>query len=328
MKTRLKYIDIAKGIMIICLCFHHFPQAIKQLGINGGGDNYSFIWLTYKFYACYFMQAFFIITGLCSNFSKDFREFLFGNLKNLVIPAISFDMTFRIINYFICGQFLGIGFWFLYTLFFCKLLYWFVNKCKMKKSIKRLVVFLISLFMIRMAAFCKGHGWEDYNYLYYQNVLSMFLFLYIGVFLRNIVNKFDIILPVGAIVFILLLLYHLFGEFNMPFVGAGIASLDRCYIINYLLFSISGSFFILFVSNSIGKCKILEQIGRLSLLIYGFHFIVLKTVTYSICHLFSSTMACINLFFLVSCFLTTFITVCIATIISRTKYLSFYTGKW
>lgn len=37
MKTRLKYIDIAKGIMIICLCFHHFPQAIKQLGINGGG---------------------------------------------------------------------------------------------------------------------------------------------------------------------------------------------------------------------------------------------------------------------------------------------------
>lgn len=327
LNNRKSYIDIAKGILIICLCFHHFPQALKQLNIFGGGD-FSFIWLTYKFYACYFMQAFFIISGLCSNFEKDLKSFFYGNLKGLVIPAICFDIIIRIISYIAWGKFSGNGFWFLYTLFACKMLYWGINKINIRQGWKDAGLFLISLLMIRIAAFCKGHNLEDFNLLYYQNVLAMFFFLHIGVFLKRFTSHHDRIFLFGTLVFILLLGSHLIYGLTMPFVGAGIGSLDRIYIPHYIMFSLSGSFCILYVSKMINTCRIFEKIGRVSLLIYGFHFIVLKLVTDVIYYVFHPELTQINTFFLASCSITTALTSLLSLLIVRVKSLSILTGKW
>lgn len=327
LNNRKSYIDIAKGILIICLCFHHFPQALKQLNIFGGGD-FSFIWLTYKFYACYFMQAFFIISGLCSNFEKDLKSFFYGNLKGLVIPAICFDIIIRIISYIAWGKFSGNGFWFLYTLFACKMLYWGINKINIRQGWKDAGLFLISLLMIRIAAFCKGHNLEEYNYVYYQNVLAMFFFLHIGAFLKRFTSHHDRIFLFGTLVFILLLGSHLIYGLTMPFVGAGISNLDRVYIPHYILFGLSGSFSIFYISKKINRCGILEKIGQVSLLIYGFHFIVLKLVTGLLFQIIHPEITQINVFFLLSCTMTTVLTILLSIFISRTKGLSILTGKW
>lgn len=326
-KTRKSYIDIAKGILIICLCYHHFPQALKQLNIFGGGD-FSLIWRSYSFYACYFMQAFFIITGLCTNFSKEFKHFFLANLKSLVIPAVCFDIIIRIISYIVWGELIGNGFWFLYTLFMCKILYWGIIRIRISQRWKDAGLFLIALFMIRVASFCKGHDLEDFNYFYYQNVLSMFLFLHIGAFLKQFTSQHDRLFLIGTLLFFFLLALHLLYDFYMPFVTAGISSLDRVYIPNYILFGLSGSFSILYISKTINSCRILEKVGQLSLLIYGFHFIVLKLVTCLLFTIIHPDIVQINVFFLLSCTITTVLTFLLSIFISRKKEFSFLTGKW
>ena len=75
MKDRIKYIDIAKGILIICVILGH----ITGIGMEYGGINNSYFehtgYLLSTLYVPFYMQAFFFISGYTSNFDKPFRPF-------------------------------------------------------------------------------------------------------------------------------------------------------------------------------------------------------------------------------------------------------------
>lgn len=75
-KERLHWVDVSKGILILLLLLHHFSSAKRVLGIDG--DYFTFITCWQQVYTAFFMQAFMIMSGYCSNFNKSSRKFLGG----------------------------------------------------------------------------------------------------------------------------------------------------------------------------------------------------------------------------------------------------------
>lgn len=92
---RLGYVDIAKGVLITYLIIHH----IIDFGISNFGLGNNFVLsilreLQRPIMLCYFMQAFFFITGYCSNFDTPFLIFLKKQIKSLLIPALIFTILY------------------------------------------------------------------------------------------------------------------------------------------------------------------------------------------------------------------------------------------
>ncbi len=82
-RPRIAYIDIAKGILIMCMLYGHIRVYGPMEGMN---DPVMHIMShTSGLYGAFFMQSFFIITGFCTSFTggakniygKILRHFLF-----------------------------------------------------------------------------------------------------------------------------------------------------------------------------------------------------------------------------------------------------------
>ena len=86
---RIPWIDIAKGILILIVILHHMPQVADRL-LNV--DNLKLLEKSSCLYLSYFMPAFFIITGLCTNFNKSFSSFFEKNFRQLIIPSLVFSI--------------------------------------------------------------------------------------------------------------------------------------------------------------------------------------------------------------------------------------------
>ena len=128
---REKYIDIAKGLLILMVVIHHLPQVGNRLcNLNSEFLNtinsYSFV------VSAFFMQAFFIITGLCSSFNKPVKQFISSNFKTLIwagftlgvlesfiSPTMDLSLIYTINCRSIIRTFIkyGTNYWFLSSLF-------------------------------------------------------------------------------------------------------------------------------------------------------------------------------------------------------------------
>lgn len=93
--NRIPFIDIAKGIMIILLIFHHLPQVSKTLLGLENETLESLDGLKY-IYCTFFMQAFFVITGYCSNFDKKIQEVFDGRCTNYSFARILVYDSYKI----------------------------------------------------------------------------------------------------------------------------------------------------------------------------------------------------------------------------------------
>lgn len=84
-KERLTYIDVAKGLLMVLVVFHHVDGNATKYGIiNSAVDD---IHAFSNIFVSFFMPCFFIITGYCSNFTKPFVRFLLGSIKGIMLPA-------------------------------------------------------------------------------------------------------------------------------------------------------------------------------------------------------------------------------------------------
>lgn len=89
-KERIHWIDVAKGTLILLLIIHHFSPAFKLTGISQ--ENYSFLMSWQFIFTSFFMQAFFFMSGYCSNFNKEVRPFFLSLFKQLILPFIIFEL--------------------------------------------------------------------------------------------------------------------------------------------------------------------------------------------------------------------------------------------
>ena len=135
LSNRLHWVDVAKGLLIMFVVFQHLPVISEAAGIEHDGvgklGHLSFL------FTCFYMQAFFILTGYCSSFDKPFAAFLKSSFKTIMIPAIFFSFLYYISLAFLYYDFSyveqmysigfimngGSKFWFLNALFLLRIMY-------------------------------------------------------------------------------------------------------------------------------------------------------------------------------------------------------------
>ncbi len=203
MEERIKYIDVAKGILMCCLVWGHMSIISRWYGMDDKilhGVN-----ATIRLYGAFFMQTFFIITGLCSSFTTPFKVYLWKNVKTLVLPAIfitlivkfiempfsGFNLGYRAILSSIKDWFLIGGPWFIWTLFYAKALFWGIVKLNTKAQLVIVVLLYILGFTLHQANVFP-------NYLWHRHTLLMMPYLWLGNFLKDKMEAIDkYLLPVG-----------------------------------------------------------------------------------------------------------------------------------
>lgn len=321
--TRVRFIDIAKGILMVMVVIHHIPAVANKIGFAFSVD--------FKYYNLaitpFFMPAFFIITGFCSNFSKPIVQFLKNNIKSIIIPGFFLG----IINNWIvlisesCTnpiEYLKLGFrtlllyggpyWFLSALFLSKLIYWLINRFINDNTLKIFILLLCVFVGVYMY-----NEFESYNYWYLFHSLMLVPFLYIG----KLVNKVN--MNTSYIFLYIAVLCICYYADSIPTVTATVKmSLLQIPIFIYLSFT--GTMALMYICNFINNNAILEFFGKNTLIFYGIHISLLFAI-------FRIVIACdipITFFTILVIFIICILCCSVASVVLNTRYLRFIIGKF
>lgn len=281
-KKRENWIDLAKGIGILCVLVGH----------SGPRNNAWMIWLVNVIYA-FHMPLFFFLSGYVFSVKKDWKNFLVGKIRSLVIPyyvlgAINLafvtlmkhptiskqDFSFiAALKQYILQDRFGV-LWYICVLFCIEIMmYWLIKWCE--NSNRRLIMSMcvIGLIGILYNAFI---GKELYFSL---DILPMAVPFFGGGYLCKNSNKNGIFVKtkftrviidgIIALLFSIINIYcFIHSHVDMYFGKYG----------NYLLFYVSAFLYIFVIvwlcQNIYQKfpgVKAVEFIGRNSMLYYALH---------------------------------------------------------
>lgn len=291
MKERVRYFDVSKGILILLLIIHHLGVATSKMGMQSRYDYLISCWQ--PIFTVFFMSCFFIISGYCSNFNRDCKEFLGKTLSQLIVPYIVFTIIKNLYNCLEKNDF-GIDtfmesvttvpnttLWFILALIFSKMTLYIMIRCKFKP----VSIICTSTFLLFWGVLLNQFDITP-NYFTYQNCMISVLFVTIGWYLKNntylYIKLLKYSLYLYPLLFVLSLgLYKYILHVHIPRYAAGI-DVDILSIPIFVLLSISGSFFLINISKKIEKNAIFEYFGKNSLIIYALHFITLKLLIKSL----------------------------------------------
>lgn len=279
MKQRILFLDIAKGLLILFLLLHHVP-------FQGGyvvSPAMESIKSSVVFYGPFFMSAFFIISGYCTNFNKKFVQFLLSSVKGILLPAFTFSVISSIVKIFVYDD-LSIGnrllttgfylfpsgFWFFAALFEVRLLLWIINKLHCVDIVVLFVSFVIGfggLYINKL-----GDIPQYSSFLSYQHAMMALPFVAIGSYLKG--RELDLQIKCAGIAYLVIFtLMTLIGKPTPTWTF--VMAMKPYHYPLFVLLAITGSSFIIWVSKLIGRNNILEFVGKNSLVFYGMNFVVL-----------------------------------------------------
>ena len=310
---RKHWVDVAKGILILLVVWGHLDWlALTYVGTS----IFSYKSYTNFAFLPYYMPAFFILSGMCSNFDTSIRSFVVRNFKSLIIPGILLGVFvsrwFRLFceeglrwdNFVMMNDWQLIykgGSWFLTALFLSKCIYYAIHHSQVKVLYKVLFSFLMMIVGIVL------YNRQYVNIWHYQHALIALPFVQFGTYLRtkSLIDKSWTVFCVGIISLIFTYFY------DYPFLNAGPhITLQSCIL--FLVLSISGSLLIFVISMKISECKLLEYLGRHTLTVYLLHGCIMipliKVSTMAINCNFGGRFMMVNI-------LTGIIVVCSATLI-------------
>ncbi len=323
-KERIHYIDVAKGLLMLLVIVHHTfiynHESVMDVDIDK-------IMPIQNFWTSFFMPAFFVITGYCTNFGRDFKNFLWRNFKSIMIPSCFFTFFsimklphIDVVDALRSILLYGGGWWFLPVLFFAKIIYWFLMH-----GLNRKVVLTILLVLSFLSTVFNSLN-SSIDYYNYLQVLNLTFYLWIGSECKAFIDKKSIGLA-GALVFVIATLL------SVKFLG-GVPSVTyafNCSVAQYplyLLLSVSGSVGFLYLCKLINKNFALEYFGKGSLLVFVTHFYFVVTMLNLmkeslLAHGFIGSMM---LSF--SCVVMVYMYTCVIIWIFSHKYLNWALGKF
>lgn len=332
MSKRIQYLDIAKGLLIMLLVISHYVSAHNVLNISHDYIEHIDPWLI--IYRCFFMQAFFIISGYCTNFDKPFTLFFKTQIKQLIIPWITFEIFYATISviwdgdisfsYFISKIFneRWTVLWFLNALFFSKTIVWITRKITKSQF---LLLSMTSILLI-IGVLINKYDWGK-NIFCIRESLASTLFVAIGLYLRSHQSIYRLLLNWCIYIYILALLIFTSIGIHIPVVAAGLhVTLKQIPI--FLLMSLTGTFACLKICELIAHNSFFEYWGRNSLIVYGTHFMGLQSFVLIFYTLFSpiNKYNAIPYYFLI--YLFEFIYCWIMIKIFTSKYLKWTIGSF
>lgn len=332
--TRLEYIDVAKGLLISLMVWGHILNiATYQPEANNFVKDANMLETLYKsFYMC----AFFVITGFCSNFNKQFTTFTKDNLKTIVLPAFTLFYITQAINLIYAGNtnmidylhfnfhafFVeqGLSAWFLASLFVARNMYWGIKR-RIIKAKYRFGLFAI----LYVLGYYLSHRTQ--NYWSYQQALMFLFFLEYGQYLRDngghfSNRKFVIYLTV----YITLYLYTMCVTKGDIIGIHRIIHISKTTFLSNLLMAISGSYITLYLAQKIGKSYLLQYLGKNSLIVYLLNWDII-IILWDVFHPLLGNSAFNNIVCYTSVFLLTISFCIIFTNLLNIKYVRCIIGK-
>lgn len=331
---RLSYIDIAKGVLILFVLMGHALLFIMNEGVHDGflsGFQQARVYL----WTPYYMPAFFVITGFCSNFNKPFPMFLWQNVKTLKIPAILFGTFLFLVTMVshhtlsatgllrhVALSWVSSGLWFLDALFISKLLYWCV--CRWCRTEVMIFAACVVLFLAGFLYYSHLTG-KDYGSVAHALMLTIFLF--VGKWLK----KRQEVVWRPAFMLVCLVLYVAAGfslsplGVGMPFITNKI-QLEWLSLVPYVLLSVGGSILILYLCRVVSRCGWLQWIGEHSLVFYMFNTFALNIAVKLLVPYMTSRLLCIVLY--VAVVVVACLILALITRLLNTRYLRFTLGKF
>lgn len=278
-KERIHWVDVAKGVLILLLLLHHFTSASLRLGIDT--SSFWFVNCWEVVYTCFFMQAFFFLSGYCSNFSTSFRPFFVKLLKQLVIPFICFQFIIcvwqsiplhgfspqGIFKVWIDNN--GTTLWFLNALIVSKIFVWVILHFRRSN----LLLLVLSFLVLFLAVFLKQHDLGS-NFFFIRQSLASVFFVALGYVMKGNRTLFDKMTNVCGGIFPYLLLVLLLFRLPIPEVTA-VMSVGMLSVPVFLVLSICGTFACVRLCMLINNSVFLEYFGKNTLVIYCLHFIIL-----------------------------------------------------
>lgn len=332
-KDRLHWVDIAKGMLILMLIIHHLSSAFKLSDI----DTSEFLFLTcwQPIFTTFFMPAFFIISGYCSNFSKGAVTFWLDLAKHLILPLLLFEfftclfwtfvahkdnITFGdVLSFWIRNN--GTHFWFLNALIFSKIILWMFHK--ICKSLP--ILMFMTFFLLATGVLCNQLEVGS-NFLYIRHSFVATFFVATGFLLKNNsgLSKYLDLLGVGF-PYMLLLLY-MFHR-HIPVYTANMnVSIQELPI--FIVLSIGGTMALFSLAKKLVTLTWIEFYGRNTLLIYLIHFVFLYIITQGCIELICIEDLTGKFFLIISCFCLEILVLTLGIYIFKYKPFCWLLGKF
>ena len=321
---RLHFVDVDKGILILIVVAHHVFQVMRNNGIIPTESVYI-----ERFYATFFMPAFFFVTGYCSNFNKPFKQFLMSNIKSLIVPSLVFfflnrsaemlyfqtfscrNVLFAIKLFLLTG-----GTWFLTALFWAKIIYWWLRKYN------KWAVWGGQVFLLVFTSLVCARLFEPW-YVYHSFGLLIFIWL-VELMKGRVPNLFlFLLLLIFYIAYVAIIVYD--GQ-HYPRISMQI-SLRINSILPFITGAISGTLVLFYISYLIKQNSILEYIGRNSIVIYLTHFVVIEILV-DISQKIEAPVIIGNCFLFILVFCVTLIITTALVPILNSKYSRWMIGRY
>lgn len=268
---RLGYIDLFKGILISMVVLGHI---VYLLGLYTGIDVCIFPFILVSaicndWIAPYYMASFFFVTGYCSTFNKSMKDQIVIDFKRLVVPAVVIPIIMNIIIYLLCADiktFIPKSLpWFLMALFLSKLIFKYIKDLNIKLVVKWCVLFfLLGIGVIGMNKF------KSYNFFSLFQACCFTIFISMGYYLKKYQPR--VIFGICALgIYMLCVILSKFILGSCPSL-CDIITFNLKQTLLYVLMAMSGTISLGVLSHYIGQSKILEYLGKNSLVIYLTHF--------------------------------------------------------
>lgn len=286
-KKRIDWVDIAKGIGILCVLFGHFQINMNMPNCKVDINNY----LINSFH----MPLFFFLSGYC--FSKkpvSFGKFFMKKFAGLMIPYISFSVIWiiyeTIVNYISTKSFnfeflflevklyiLQIrlhAIWFLPCMFVLELVFFFIQKISKDNLI---VISVITIAVTVFGYYYRTH--YNGNLPWNIDVMGTMLFFFgFGYVLKSMALNRNLSKVKRIGVFLLFAVINLAANYINTYYFEANASVSGNNYGNFILYYISalfGTFAIIELSKLLeGRTKFVKYIGANTLVYFGLHQII------------------------------------------------------
>ena len=273
---RYSFIDVARGINIILVVLGHCMYS-ADIPLN-------------KMIMSFHMPLFFFLSGIFAKRQNDislaFLRRISLKSRRLLISHVFLSLTIIVLNCVLC-YFNGKGiwefdiwecfcYWFLLVLFSCVMIFMVVSVfVDVDKNLNRIAILMVTACLV---AFSLKYEFPVQSLSWFNIIPTAFLFYTIGYFSRNYVlssfgDKHTASREMLVVLSIPLL--YIACQLNVP-----IKMYENRYGFYplFLATSFLGIFVVMEISKSIKFCSFFEEMGKLSIVVYVWNFLVIGLI--------------------------------------------------
>ena len=277
-KSRLHWVDAAKGILILLVAMHHMIQRGNELGISCRALDV--IHQTEIFWVPIFMATFFIVTGFWAKYDMNFKDFVVKNAKSLLLPLIVFsylggilhELFYEILKHTYNENaltypsvFVSLDYWFILALFIAKCMYWLIYKYVKNVKIRWIVTALVYLMGV-----LSLKAWFLPDYSCWKWAMVLMIYLPLGQVFKDRMKGWKLF-PVALLLYLGVWMVLYFNNIEFPLTTGGMKNMDLARALPSFILCTAGSFVFLKLCSLIKRARVLELLGRSTLAIYIMH---------------------------------------------------------